>query len=159
MLPSYYPRLQRQVEVLEHKIEEASVANKPVFVNDLVGFWAWDSMGEFAFNQDFGMLQSGEWHASVDMIRRATSLLGVMKSVIWLIRLGLFFVPNLGLIGGWNKAMEFCRQRVVDRIKEKKPDEPDVAQFFIDQAEKEGYTESAWKWLRGDAPALVFGGR
>lgn len=114
VLPSYYPRLQRQVEVLEHKLGEKS--GLPIFVNDLIAFWSFDSMGEFAFNQDFGMMHNEQWHDAIDMIRKATSILGPMKSVIWLIRLGLFFVPRFWRIGDWNKAMAFCRQRLQDRI-------------------------------------------
>lgn len=80
-------------------------------------FYAFDSMGEFAFNKDFGMMREEKWHDAANMIRRAISILGPMKSVVWLIRLGFYFLPWFWRIGDWFDALHFCQARLEDRIK------------------------------------------
>lgn len=116
-IESYRPRLQRQVEVLNSIIDTFSREDRPVYVNDLMYFYAFDSMGEFAFNQDFGMMRNEKWHDAAKGIKRAISILGPMKSVIWLIRIGFYFLPWFWRIGDWFNALHFCQARLEDRIK------------------------------------------
>ena len=50
-------------------------------------------MGEFAFNEDFGVIKSGKWHFIVTQQRSALALLGSFDPAIWIIRLALAFAP------------------------------------------------------------------
>lgn len=123
-IETYRPRLERQVEVLNGIIDKASIDGRAVHMNDLMYFYAFDSMGEFAFNKDFGMMRNEQWHDAANMIRRAISILGPMKSVIWLIRLGFYFLPWFWRIGDWFNALHFCQARLEHRIHVSSPTVP-----------------------------------
>lgn len=131
-IETYRPRLERQVEVLNGIIEKASTDGRAVHMNDLMYFYAFDSMGEFAFNKDFGMMRNEQWHDAANMIRRAISILGPMKSVIWLIRLGFYFLPWFWRIGDWFNALHFCQARLEHRIHVSSPTVP-IRAFPLEQ--------------------------
>ncbi len=59
-------------------------------------WFAFNSMGEFAFNEDFGMMKSDKWHTAVTRQRSALELLSVFNSTIWIIRLAFAFAPFFG---------------------------------------------------------------
>lgn len=90
---------------------------EPILVNDLLYWFAFDSMGEFAFNQDFGMMQHQEWHFAIKLFGRALSIIGPFAPVVWLIKIGFAFLPWFGKIKDWFSMLSFCRQRMEDRMK------------------------------------------
>lgn len=116
-IASYQPRIQRQIEVLSKVVALASDEKKAVYINDLMYFYAFDSMGEFAFNQDFGMMRSQRWHAAADMFRRALSIVGPLSGVIWLIRIGFYFFSWFWRIADWFNMLRFCEERLHERLK------------------------------------------
>lgn len=79
--------------------------------------FAFDSMGEFAFNQDFGMMQSQEWHFAVTLFQRALSLVGPFASIAWLVRNGFTFVPWFWKIGDWFSMLSFYNHQLEARMK------------------------------------------
>jgi hypothetical protein len=102
----YLPRILRQISTLEQLI--AASDSKPVLVNDIMQWFAFDSMGEFAFNQNFGMMASGEWHKAITQQRSALSILGSCNPAMWSIRLAFAFLPFFSRVKDWNGMIIFC---------------------------------------------------
>ncbi len=98
-------------------ISDTAAAKKPVVINDVMYWFAFDSMGEFAFNQDFGMMRRQEWHFAVTLFRRALSVIGIFGPTIWLIRVAFTFLPWFWKIGDWFAMLAFCDQQLHQRIK------------------------------------------
>ena len=98
------------------KLDDSAVAHEPVLINDIMYWFAFDSMGEFAFNQDFGMMKGGEWHYAINLFRRALSLIGPFSPMIWLIKIGFAFFPWFGKIGDWFAMMAFCYKQMDKRM-------------------------------------------
>lgn len=85
-------------------------------------YWfAFDSMGEFAFNQDFGMMRRQEWHFAVSLFRRALSLIGPFAPIAWLIRIAFAFLPWFWKIGDWFSMLAFCNKQLETRMKVRLP--------------------------------------
>ena len=76
----YLPCILRQILTLEQV--SAFSGSQPVVVNDIMQWFAFDSMGEFAFNEDFGVMKSGKWHFVVTQQRSALALLGSFNPAI-----------------------------------------------------------------------------
>ena len=98
-------------------ISDSAMAKKPVIINEVMYWFAFDSMGEFAFNQDFGMMRRQEWHFAVTLFRRALSIVGPFQSTIWLIKVGFTFLPWFWKIGDWFKMLAFCKLQMDNRMK------------------------------------------
>lgn len=80
-------------------------------------WFAHDSMGEFAFNESFGMMESATWHQAVAQQRAGLSLLGPMNMVIWLIRVGFALLPFAPEVRAWNGMIAFCDKCMDKRLK------------------------------------------
>lgn len=102
-------------------LSEASTAGKPLTINDMMYWYAFDSMGEFAFNQDFGMLRDQEWHFAITLFQRAISILGPLGPFIWLIKIGFAFAPWFWKIRDWNSMLSFCKKQMEARMKVRRP--------------------------------------
>ena len=98
-------------------LSNASTAGKPLIINDIMYWYAFDAMGEFAFNQDFGMLRGQEWHFAITLFQRAISIIGPLAPVMWVIKIGFAFLPWFWKIKDWNIMLSFCRQRLEARVK------------------------------------------
>lgn len=97
-------------------LSDSAVVKKPVTINEAMYWFAFDSMGEFAFNQDFGMMRRQEWHFAITLLRRAISILSPFAPTIWLIKVGYKFLPGFGKIGDLFKILAFCKQQMNERI-------------------------------------------
>jgi cytochrome P450 len=139
-------------------LSESDIAQKPVLVNDVMYWFTFDSMGEFAFNQDFGMMKRQEWHYAIHLFRRALSVIGPFASTIWLIKIGFAFFPWFWKIGSWFEMMRFCYKQMDNRVK-MEPEEKDIASFFIDEAENQKEDPSRDDWIRGDTATVIVAGR
>lgn len=111
----YLPRIRKQIATLEELIEQAE--SRPVLVNEIMQWYAHDAMGEFAFNESFGMMKSAKWHRVIEQQRAALTLLGPMSMVIWLIRICLALFPFAPGVKAWNNMLEFCDERMDRRRK------------------------------------------
>ena len=112
---SYLPRILEQISKLEQTI--AGSDSKPVMVNDIMSWFAFDSMGEFAFNQSFGMMESQEWHGAIVQQRSALALLGPLNAAIWIVRIAVAFLPRFWRVKDWTSMMTFCDSRMEQRMK------------------------------------------
>lgn len=111
----YLPRILRQILTLEQV--SALSGSQPVVVNDIMQLFAFDSMGEFAFNEDFGVMKSGKWHFVVTRQRSALALLGSFNAAIWIFRLALAFPPFFWRVRDRTGMIAFCDSRMEQRLK------------------------------------------
>ncbi|KAL9120139.1 MAG: hypothetical protein Q9187_003309 [Circinaria calcarea] len=149
--------LVQKIEVLTKIISDSAAAQKPVVMNEVMYWYAFDSMGEFAFNQDFGMMRRQEWHFAITLFRRALSIIGPFSPIIWLIKIGFAFLPWFWKIGDWFAMLAFCKQQMNNRIKTI-PEETDISSFFLDEANKGRDTAVMQNWLSGDAATVIVAG-
>ena len=112
-LEGYELRIQKYGKLLEKHI--AQTAGKPIEVSMWFYFLSFDVMGDFAFAKSFNMLEDKEWHYSVLMLRRALNLLGPLSSVPWMVQLAFSF-PIIPIVRDWNKMINWCADRMIDRI-------------------------------------------
>ncbi|KAJ5372970.1 hypothetical protein N7517_004976 [Penicillium concentricum] len=152
----YHRRVVNKVRTLERLV--ALEDSHPVLINDLMYFFAFDSMGDFAFSEDFGMMKNKRWHSSIAMLRSALTLLGPFSPAIWIPRLGFAFIPTLWKVQHWFHMLEFCDQCMARRMK-KTPADRDIASWFIEDHVKHGSDPSRARWLSGDTATLVVAGR
>lgn len=107
--------MRRQIDVLINLIDKAN--SHAVLINDVMQWFAHDSLGEIAFSEGFGMMESGAWHSVIAEQRAALSLLGPMNTVIWLIRIGFAFFPFTLEVRSWNGMVAFCDRVMATRLK------------------------------------------
>jgi hypothetical protein len=103
-----------QVEALAQCI--ASYGSKPVKVNDVMSWFSFDTMGEFVFGADFGMMKSSDWHPAVARQQRALALLAPLNDTIWVVRAAFAFVPFLGKVKDWMGMVKFCDEHMKKRM-------------------------------------------
>ncbi|KAJ5213940.1 hypothetical protein N7449_001109 [Penicillium cf. viridicatum] len=154
-LLQYHGRVVEKVRTLQSLV--ASGKSRPILINDLMHFFAFDSMGDFAFSEDFGMMSSKRWHSSIAMLRSALTMLGPFSPAIWIPRLGFAFIPSLLKVRHWFHMLEFCDQCMARRMKKTLPDR-DIASWFIEDHVKRGSDPTRARWLSGDTATLVVAG-
>lgn len=105
-LKVYYERMAVQVEALKDVI--SSLESRPVAVNDLMYWFAFDNMGDFGFGHDFGMMRKRGYVDGASCMRSALSLLGPFSPAIWIPRIAFAFIPRLWKVRHWFKMLEFA---------------------------------------------------
>ncbi|KAL8973608.1 MAG: hypothetical protein Q9197_002147 [Variospora fuerteventurae] len=131
-ITEYVPRIREQIERLAKVIADHN--SKPVLVNDVMSWFAFDSMGEFLFGSSFGMMDSNTWHPAIAQMKGGLELLAPMNDAIWLVRLAIDLFPFLGNVKDWNKTLAFCDNAMRKRMK-KPPKDVDIASWFIEEFE------------------------
>ncbi|KAJ5171192.1 uncharacterized protein N7500_003975 [Penicillium coprophilum] len=154
-LSQYHRRVVEKVQTLKRLV--ALEQSRPVLINDLMYFFAFDSMGDFAFSEDFGMMRNKRWHSSIAMLRSALTLLGPFSPAIWIPRLGFAFIPTLWKVRHWFHMLEFCDQCMARRMKKTPPDR-DIASWFIEDHVRHRSDPKRARWLSGDTATLVVAG-
>ncbi|KAJ5622751.1 cytochrome P450 [Penicillium lividum] len=150
----YHNRIIDKVNTLVHLIDEQ--VSRPVYVNDIMYWFAFDSMGDFAFSEDFGMMKSKKWHQIIWMFRYALALLGPFSPAIWIPRLAFEVIPGLWWAKWWFQMLKFCDKCMERRMKRNLP-EKDIASFFIEE-HKSSVDQRKDHWLSGDTATLVVAG-
>ncbi|KAJ6115231.1 cytochrome P450 [Penicillium sp. IBT 16267x] len=150
----YHHRIMEKVNTLVSLISEQE--SQPVYINDLMYWFSFDSMGDFAFSEDFGMMKSKKWHHIIWMFRFALALLGPFSPAIWIPRLAFAITPGLWWAKWWFQMLDFCDQCMARRMKRSLSDK-DIASFFIDEHSK-SIDEHKENWLSGDTATLVVAG-
>lgn len=77
--------------------------------------FSFDLMGEFAFGKSFDILETGQVHHAVRLLRRMMSLLGPMTPVPWLGQLALAF-PVVQIARDWNSMVNWCGAQMEKKI-------------------------------------------
>ncbi|KAL8951589.1 MAG: hypothetical protein Q9222_002444 [Ikaeria aurantiellina] len=127
------PRILRQVKRLTDLI--AKYDGQPVLLNDVMSWFAFDTMGEFLFNSGFDMMHSNSWHPVIVQQRRALALLAPLNDVTWLVQFLFAFLPFVGYVRDWNRTVAFCDDAMQKRMKADVKEE-DIASWFIDEFER-----------------------
>lgn len=120
-LRDYEPRVQKYVEQLDENIEASS--GKETSATQQFGNFATDVMGDLAFDESFGLLK-GQKSAFQENIHTSISKMGPVMQVPWLCTVGIS-LP--GMMRGYDKMMEWCRERV-ERLTQVNPQH---MQFFF----------------------------
>jgi len=82
-----------------------------------MSFFAFDMMGDFVFNQSYGMMESSLWHKAVLKQKAALALVGTFQFTIWLIRIGLVFAPFSPMVKDWQDMITHCDKLMDERLK------------------------------------------
>lgn len=93
-----------QAHLLETIISEAGT--QPVYMNELIHWYAFDSMGDFGFGFDFGMMKKRKWVDGALYLRSAMTLLGPFSPAIWLAKLAFTFIPGKWKVAHWFKMLK-----------------------------------------------------
>lgn len=80
-------------------------------------WFAFDSMGEFAFNRSFDMMKTGTWHRIIKQQRSALSILGPMNPAVWAIRLAFAVGSFIPPVSHWKAMINFCEGCIEHRQK------------------------------------------
>ncbi|KAE8378838.1 cytochrome P450 [Aspergillus bertholletiae] len=150
----YHPRILAKVRTLTELI--GAQKSHPILINEAMYWFAFDSMGDFAFSEDFGMMKNKKWHRVIFTFRSALALLGPFSPAIWIPRLAFAFIPGLWWARWWFRMLSFCDKCMERRMKRVLPDK-DIASFFI-QDHKASVNENKALWLSGDTATLVVAG-
>ena len=105
----------RHIRRLDSILEE-SIGSELV-VNDLIYWYAFDTMGDFGFNTDFGQLKKRTWHQGALHMRSAIGLLGPISPAIWIAKIAFAFFPNTWRVKDWFRLVEFAEKCTEERIK------------------------------------------
>ncbi|KAI0969353.1 benzoate 4-monooxygenase cytochrome P450 [Xylaria arbuscula] len=155
---TYIPRILSQIKSLQQTID--SFGDSPVPVNDVMQWFAFDSMGELAFNQSFDMLKTAKWHVAAVQQRSAIALLGSFSPTVWAIRLAFSFGSSLGHVRDWLGMVKFCDSCMKRRLKTQ-VDQPDIAGWFIQEFNSGLHSENLTlrhNLLSGNALSVIVGG-
>ncbi|OTA58321.1 cytochrome P450 [Hypoxylon sp. EC38] len=156
-LAIYEERVVEYAEVLAKQIERLAYQGAPVNVSDWFYWFTFDVMGEFAFARSFGMLQDEKWHFAVHLLRKAMSLLGPFSPVPWIAQIAFYITPWMYVVRDWLAMMQWCRDRMGERIQAGKPP-PDVSHWLIDASLQKVSLEADREWLNGDAVTIIIAG-
>jgi len=103
------------------------------------------------------MMEKQEYHAAIQMVRRAITLLGPFSPAIWIPRLGFAFIPGFWKVRDWFGMLEFCDECMKRRMKTE-VEERDIASWFIEELEKDSDNKLHRRWLSGDTATVVVAG-
>ncbi|KAF3389060.1 hypothetical protein F1880_003177 [Penicillium rolfsii] len=154
----YLPRILEQIGTLESIIANAN--SQPVVPNDIMQWFAFDSMGEFAFNENFSMMKTKTWHRAIMQQRSALAILGSLNHTVWAIRLAFAFLARFWRVRDWMGMISFCDQCMERRL-QTEATQPDIASHFIKEFH-EGRNEKNWvakkQLLSGNTVSVIVGG-
>ncbi|GAP91120.2 putative cytochrome P450 [Rosellinia necatrix] len=157
-IKTYLPRILSQITKLQQAIERFEKNVVPV--NDVMQWFAFDSMGEFAFNHSFNMLETAKWHDAAIQQRSALMILGAFNPTVWAIRLAFFFGSSFWRVKDWFGMVKFCDSCIKKRL-ETEVDQADMATWFIREFESGLYPDSPvlrQNLLSGNALSVIVGG-
>jgi hypothetical protein len=115
-IATYRARIDREIGVFIDKLAQSATKKETVLINDIVYWFSFDSMGVFAFNRSFGMMESGQWHYAVKCLKRGLSLNGTFLWVPWFTRIGLELFPWFWKVADWLAMVDFCHKRMDERM-------------------------------------------
>ena len=119
-LMQYEDRVTVYAKQLDERIMKLSSAGLDVNVSLWFYYFTFDVMGEFAFGKSFGMLRDEQWHRAVLLLRRAMRLLGPLSPVPWLAQIAFYIFPWFWVIRDWHTMLDWCRERMSERISVRK---------------------------------------
>ena len=114
-MAGYEPRILKEVSVFLQRITHAN--SQPILLNDLMRWFSFDLMGDFALSKDFAMMERSESHSAIKNLRSVITLLGPFSPAIWIPRLGFALIPGLWKLQDWFSMLKFCDSCIKRRMK------------------------------------------
>lgn len=156
-LRGYESRVQNLNDLLITKLTETK--GSPTDATNLLNLYSFDTMGDLAFGQDFGMLESGKPHWAIKLLSDGMDPLG-LQFPTWFFRT-VAAIP--GLAAGYWKFIGFCTDQLEKRIAihgKTDPDKPDITNTLIDQYLKadKNAQKTMWPMLCGDSRLIIVAG-
>jgi hypothetical protein len=102
------------VQELDNAIAESIPGT--IVINDLMYWFAFDSMGDFGFNQNFGTLKRRKWSDAALYLRSAIGLLGPFSPAIWIPRIAFAFIPGVWRVKHWFRMLDFADNSMKTRM-------------------------------------------
>jgi hypothetical protein len=93
----------------------AAQVGKPILINKYFYWFSWDVMGQLAFSKSFGMLEEGQWHFAINMLRKGLEFVGPFTPVPWMVRLA-FEMPLTSTVRNFLKMCDWCAREMDERI-------------------------------------------
>ena len=126
-----------------------------------LNYYSFDVMGDLAWGQPYGMLESGQQHFAIKLLSEGMDPLA-LNFPPWFFRT-LTAIP--GLSAGYFKLINFCNQQLDDRMKvhqqkKKEGGDPDIATVLIDhfQSTAADKDPNALPLIQGDARLIIVAG-
>jgi hypothetical protein len=113
-LNQYFERINVHVQELDCAIAESIPG--AIVINDLMYWFAFDSMGDFGFNRSFNMLKKKEWLEAALHLRSAIGLLGPFSPAIWIPRIAFAFIPGVWRVKHWFQMLDFADNCMKSRM-------------------------------------------
>lgn len=120
-LQTYQERVNANVQLLKQNI--ARSAGTSINCTQLFLFFGFDVMGDTAFGEGFGMLESNKPHPVMQIMRSGIFIIGRLSPVPWLVTL-LASLP--GANADFDKLERFSHAQVLKRI-QREGDQHDVS--------------------------------
>ena len=109
-LRGYEERIQKYQNILISQIE--TYHGQSINVSKWFNFYSFDIMGDLAFGTSFKMLEASEEHWAIKLLNEGIEPLSFMFPV-WFFR---FMTAVPGLMRDWWKFIDYCAQRLDDRM-------------------------------------------
>ncbi|KAM3420686.1 hypothetical protein BST61_g3940 [Cercospora zeina] len=136
------PILQRWVTLFRSKLEDRMHRGEKLDMVKWYNCTTFDIMGDLSFNEDLGMLETGEyseWVKAVFLNVKGGTFIRTVKKVHWLLNVlaDQFLVKNQGLQKQAAMHWNYSKQRV-DRRLAQRPERTDLWTKFIEKPGREG---------------------
>ncbi|KAI0841415.1 benzoate 4-monooxygenase cytochrome P450 [Hypoxylon sp. FL0890] len=159
-LAEYLKRIPDQVQTLTDIIDENG--QKPMLVNELMYWFAFDSMGDFGFGKEFGMMRNRKWVDGAFYMRSAITLLGPFSPAIWIPRITFAFFPRVSKLRHWFKMLSFgdscMSSRMKVRFSSRGSESLDIAGWFIKDYRSRDADKISDQLLSGDTATMIVAG-
>ena len=130
---TYQNRILHHVFTLGDVAHQSAMHGQAVNFTDLAYAFTFDTMGDFAFGKDFGLMSAfcrklgkreGVIDCSVDneglsattIMQAATETLGPLNPATWIVHFGRMLVPFAKQIRDFNFLLYFCHRQVIERL-------------------------------------------
>ena len=140
---------------------DRDITGKPINMSKWFNYYSFDVMGDLAWGQSYGMLDSGKQHFAIKLLSEGMDPLA-LNFPPWFFRV-LTAIP--GLSAGYFKLIGFCNQQLDDRMKlhdqkKKEGGDPDIATVLIDhfQSTAADKDPNALPLIQGDARLIIVAG-
>ncbi|KAI7776264.1 Cytochrome P450 [Diaporthe eres] len=153
----YYESILVKVRALEDIISQSG--SEALLVNDLIYFFAFDSMGAFGFGLDFGLMRDRKPIDGFRYMRSALGLLGPFTPAIWIARLGFSCIPGLWKVRHWFNMLKFS-DNLMNTCMKSSPTKSEstqayIASAFIEEYKRSGAGKVSERLLSGDGANLL----
>ena len=170
------PQAESPISALEGTIAPSKA--QPIQAGDLMQWFAYDSMGRFAFGCEFNNLEQKAFNTATAQQRQALKLLGPFNLAPWLIYIALTLFSGVWRVKDWYGMIAACDKAMRANLSTSKPEKGDdipmvaekcmdstsnnVASWLVHEYEtglNEGNKLGKWNLLSGNGVALMIGAR